>query len=265
MDNDFQKFQKKNYKSPLGVIGLFITLVYGIAAWLFDGIVAQLHIGLQIVLVSFVVLYPCILLGVFYAFITRHSKKVYAPQDFRSDEDFLKYHNETTQEKIDDYDPALRNKLKSSSSPKTINSILGVLGKESLAIELVKRHYENKYGARSVRICNSGQPYDLVVATGHYKRLMVEVKLLSTKSSLMRIIPQAYKTSEMIMDWGSLGGSKDRDFLLFALIDAPEREVESLRKEFGQICLEKNISIDAEFVSYSQFASQYIQDISLSN
>lgn len=76
-------------KNPLGVIALFISLIYGISALIFGASVSVLSSFNQTVLVLFIVLFPVIVLALFGWLVAFHHKKLYAPLDYRTDESFL--------------------------------------------------------------------------------------------------------------------------------------------------------------------------------
>ena len=77
-------------RSPLGIIALFIVLIYGFAA-LVVGLGGQ-HLGPQeqAHLVWFLALFPVVVLGVFAWLVARHHMKLYGPADMGSAEGFLK-------------------------------------------------------------------------------------------------------------------------------------------------------------------------------
>lgn len=76
-------------KNPLGVIGLFVCLVYGLACvvLMFKG--RDLRCGESWALVAFVVIFPFVILGVFFQLVTRHHQKLYAPSDYKDERYFL--------------------------------------------------------------------------------------------------------------------------------------------------------------------------------
>lgn len=78
-------------KNPLGIIGLFILLVYGIASLLIGiggkTIFSENQIWL---LVIFLIGFPLVVLAVFYWLVTRYHEKLYAPKDYQNDDAFLK-------------------------------------------------------------------------------------------------------------------------------------------------------------------------------
>ena len=76
-------------RNPLGIIALFISLIYGIAGILLGVTATALDNGQLWLLVVFVVVFPLIVLASFYRLVTNHHKKLYAPSDFKSDASFL--------------------------------------------------------------------------------------------------------------------------------------------------------------------------------
>jgi hypothetical protein len=86
LDFDPSKWSARN---PLGIIALFISLIYGMSALLLGVSVQRLSLANQTVLVWFVVLFPVAVLAVFAWLVSKHHRKLYGPGDFRSDESFL--------------------------------------------------------------------------------------------------------------------------------------------------------------------------------
>lgn len=75
-------------QNPLGIIALFIVLVYGFAS-LVVGLGKNINGGTATILVWFMVLFPVLVLGVFAWLVSRHHTKLYAPKDYKQEEHFL--------------------------------------------------------------------------------------------------------------------------------------------------------------------------------
>jgi hypothetical protein len=75
-------------RNPLGIIALFIALIYGFATLLLGVAASKLLCGERLPLVWFVVLFPVLVLAVFYLLVTRHHWKLYSPRDYRTDKSF---------------------------------------------------------------------------------------------------------------------------------------------------------------------------------
>ena len=75
-------------RNPMGIIALFIVLIYGFAA-LTLGINHQLEQTERLLLVCFLIAFPVAVLAMFGWLVTSHHEKLYAPADYRSDDAFL--------------------------------------------------------------------------------------------------------------------------------------------------------------------------------
>ena len=74
-------------RNPLGIIALFIVLIYAFAALVVGA--GNLEPNERYPIVLFLVFFPTIVLAVFGWLVSCHHKKLYAPADFESDEAFL--------------------------------------------------------------------------------------------------------------------------------------------------------------------------------
>lgn len=86
---EFADSAKGFTKSPLGIIALFIVLVYGFASL----VVGFGHENLKehiVPLIYFMVLFPVLVFFGFLWLVSKHHKKLYGPSDFKDEENFLK-------------------------------------------------------------------------------------------------------------------------------------------------------------------------------
>ncbi len=84
----FSSSAKALARNPLGIIALFIVLIYGFAS-LVVGFSDRLKDNERILLVWFLVSFPPVVLGTFAWLVSRHHTKLYAPSDYREDVSFL--------------------------------------------------------------------------------------------------------------------------------------------------------------------------------
>lgn len=87
---EFGKIVRHSARNPLGIIGLFIFLVYAIAGLALTGSVSHLNETERLPLIWFLVLFPVIILLVFFRLVTQHHTKLYAPGDFPDEEGFFR-------------------------------------------------------------------------------------------------------------------------------------------------------------------------------
>jgi hypothetical protein len=91
--DSFNKTARRLSRNPLGIIALFIVLVYGIAALVFGLSSQHLEAAHKTLLIWFLIIFPVIVLSVFAWLVSKHHTKLYSPSDFREDQAFLQILN----------------------------------------------------------------------------------------------------------------------------------------------------------------------------
>ena len=86
---DFGKTATSLARNPLGIIALFIVLVYGLASVVVIN-ASAFSPQERIPLVYFLVLFPVLVLGVFGWLVSRHPGSLFAPSDFKNEENYVK-------------------------------------------------------------------------------------------------------------------------------------------------------------------------------
>lgn len=87
---------KSNFlKNPIGVLGIFLVLTEAIASLVI--VKSGLDYKQNMILVWFIVLFPCLILCVFYLLVTRHHEKLYSPSDYKDEKNFVNTYNSATQ------------------------------------------------------------------------------------------------------------------------------------------------------------------------
>ena len=90
--NNFQEFTraaKDLARNPLGIIALFILLVYGFACLVLGVAGKTMEAAERAPLIWFLVLFPAIVLIAFYRLVAKHHRKLYAPSDYRDESHFF--------------------------------------------------------------------------------------------------------------------------------------------------------------------------------
>ncbi len=96
---DFLKGAKEFARNPLGIIALFISLIYGFASLLLNSAAEKLTAAERWPLIIFIVIFPIMVLVSFYWLVKSHHGKLYAPGDFKDDKSFLRTLSPEEQEK----------------------------------------------------------------------------------------------------------------------------------------------------------------------
>lgn len=98
-------------KNPLGIIALFIVMIYSFAA-LTLGATSHLTEDERLPLVWFLVIFPVIVLATFGWLVSEHHEKLYAPADYRNDQDFWNGVNKTKRtERIQEQQELVKEKM----------------------------------------------------------------------------------------------------------------------------------------------------------
>lgn len=113
----FGDVAQKLARNPLGIIALFIVLVYGFAA-LVTGFSGSFTSDEKLPLIYFMVIFPVLVLAVFGWLVSRHSSKLFAPGDFRDEQNYVRTLTATASLAI----ASVKNA--SSTSAEEINSVV---------------------------------------------------------------------------------------------------------------------------------------------
>jgi CheY-like chemotaxis protein len=92
MNDDLVKLRetaKGLSKNPLGIIALFIVLVYGFAAMVIT-FASSLTSSERLPLIYFLVIFPVLVLVVFAWLVSCHSGKLYSPSDYRNEDNYIR-------------------------------------------------------------------------------------------------------------------------------------------------------------------------------
>jgi len=86
----FGETARKLARNPLGLVALFLVLIYGIAGLFLKFSGETLSTAQKWPFVWFMILFPPIVLGVFAWLVAKHSTKLYAPYDFKTEEGYFR-------------------------------------------------------------------------------------------------------------------------------------------------------------------------------
>ena len=84
----FAASAKNLARNPLGIIALFIVLVYAFAS-LVVGFSSKLTAPERLPVIWFLILFPALVLVIFAWLVSRHHAKLYSPADYREDATFI--------------------------------------------------------------------------------------------------------------------------------------------------------------------------------
>ena len=91
MIQDFMKNAKGLTRNPLGIIALFISLIYGFACLVLSTSVKNLNNSVErLPLIWFIIGFPILILVSFILLVIFHHEKLYAPVDYKDEDNFIK-------------------------------------------------------------------------------------------------------------------------------------------------------------------------------
>jgi hypothetical protein len=93
MNNPVTNFMDKAKgltRNPLGIIALFISLIYGFACLVLSTSIKNLQYPCErLPLIWFIILFPILILGAFTYLVVKHHPKLYGPSDFKDEKNFI--------------------------------------------------------------------------------------------------------------------------------------------------------------------------------
>lgn len=106
-------------RNPLGIIALFVSLIYGFACLVLSTSISNLNSDCErLPLIWFIILFPIIILIAFIFLVVKHHEKLYAPGDFRGDDSFIQ-----TMDKAKSRDKILKDIKELKSAPESQNIV----------------------------------------------------------------------------------------------------------------------------------------------
>lgn len=190
-------------RNPLGIVALFISLIYAFANLLLGMTISSLTESERYPIIIFIVLFPVVVLGVFYVLVSKHHGKLYAPGDYKDDKSFLRTLSpQERQERLElEVAEALPQPNLGSNSPAPTELHVeseqremsatphkapldlsriydDIRETEASALSYLERHY-GPTEARDVAIQDTGVSFDALLKSGD-PHIFAEIKFLRT-------------------------------------------------------------------------------------
>jgi len=197
-------------RNPLGIIALFIVLVYGFAA-LVTGLSDGLGPYERLPLIYFLVLFPVLVLGVFAWLVSNHANKLYGPGDFKDEGNFVRL-NEQTLSHV-----SANLALATAASQNAPGTQQEIAREVSRTIDQLRDNPTAKRNDRPSILWVDDNPSNNTLIVEAFETLGINVVLaLSTKEAL-NTIHHSPRFSAIISDMGRKEGAEEGYILLKAL------------------------------------------------
>lgn len=236
---DFGNIAKGLARNPLGIIALFIVLVYGFAA-LVTTFNSSFSPAERLPLIYFLVIFPVLVLGVFTWLVSAHSNKLFAPSDFKNEDNYVKMQMSVVASLV-----AASAKDKSSSPESEIKNIVELVQDASSA---KRASAQRDKSHKNQLLWVDDRPDNNINERQAFEALGLRFTLaLSTKEALESI--SQHQFAAIISDMGRKEGPREGYVLLdtlrkqgnqtplffYAASNAPEHKQETLAHG-GQGC-----------------------------
>jgi len=138
MQNPLSGFMEKATgltKNPLGIIALFVSLIYGFACLVLSSSIHNLNGAEErLPLIWFIIIFPIFILIMFTYLVMKHHTKLYAPSDYKDEKNFVYIGNKEVSSDLE----KVKVQLKSLTSDQPKESLIESINRISSDIEKIK-------------------------------------------------------------------------------------------------------------------------------
>ena len=267
--DEFGKAAQKLSRNPLGIIALFIVLVYGIAALVLGISSSSLQSNERLPLIYFLIFFPVIVLIAFYRLVSKHHVKLYAPNDYQDKEGFfralspleqkqkLEEEIKTIEEetKLGEKEPKTSPKDKLVSVEMEGSGILKTISTRHayvLAEELAFREIESEFGVSVHRQVAIGRDHGFDgIFLQRGKPMVIEIKYTKRQEHIRMIWQKEIERFARI----AKTMEPEPSFLFVVVADGLKKEVDidSLMK----IAENANIPVGIRFYDFDELKEKY--------
>lgn len=258
---DFGESASKLARNPLGIIALFIVLVYGIAGAVLSTSTEFLGEEQRSIFVWFLVLFPVAVFIGFLWLVSKHHTKLYAPTDYHTEEGFFRSLTpEEKKEKIRKEAEAFADEnppepLAPSESDQITFRSESINERILLAEELVLREVQNEYGSSITRDASLGNDLGvdgLFAKDG--KGYGVEVKLVRDRINKPALKNEIKKYSQFM----SKRNFRNFNFVLaFAVEDVFRFDEAGVREFVKNVSDSAGINTEVKVYALTELKAKY--------
>lgn len=234
--NTFGGTARSLARNPLGIIALFIVLVYGFAS-LVTIFASSFTSGERLPLIYFLIVFPVLVLGVFAWLVSNHSGKLFAPSDFKNEDNYVKMQMAVVASL-----GAATGKTQGSISPDQVNELIEIVRTVSLASVKAIDGWKNRI------LWVDDRPENNIYERQAFEALGLRFTLAQSTSEAFEKLSQS-KYVAIISDMGRREGPREGYVLLdrlrqqgdltplffYAASSAPEHKLET-QEHGGQGC-----------------------------
>jgi CheY-like chemotaxis protein len=204
---NFGQTAKSLARNPLGIIALFIVLIYGVAG-LVTAFASSLTASERLPLIWFLVIFPVVVLIVFAWLVSKHSGKLFSPSDFKDEENYVKMQMTAVASLT-----AATTKLDATTSEKDIQKIV-----EAVRQSLPAQHQEGNDWRNHV-LWVDDRPDNNVYERRAFESVGLRLTLARSTNEALDLL-KGNKYAAIISDMGRREGNREG----YVLLDAIRRQ-----------------------------------------
>lgn len=272
--SNFLKSAQGLTRNPLGIIALFISLIYGMASIVLVFSSVELDSSQKWTLIIFLVVFPIIVLASFIFLVIKHHKKLYSPSDFRDDESFLgtldreeqvKRIDKEVNELINDDNQNQKNgePTENNTENKKIKSPISshacIRQNYILAEDLALRQLEIEFGhsiKRQVVLKSNNYriEFDAIANYNSQKPIAIEVKYINGKYISKKL---AYSIKNILKEIEEINVTNKTSISLILAVVYEQIDVSTLKNELANILISSNVLINLRLYDFSDLKKNY--------
>jgi len=247
-------------KNPLGIIALFISLIYGFACLVLGITGSGLESNERLVLIIFLVFFPILILVSFIFLVTKHYRKLYAPSDFKDEKNYLETIDIKAQKSRIQNQTIEIKKQKYSSDSQIVSShndrFNNYLIVENLLLRIIQRDY-NLPLRRNVKFKKHESTFDCVLE-GKNMFIAVEIKYYShIEDEYAEVVSLHYK--RRLHSFQRISKEYFPEIKCkFILYIVHDNHIENFRHSLSRIFNKENImDFEIRFLKYKELLSKF--------
>jgi hypothetical protein len=270
MLKNFGQTAEKLSGNPLGIIALFIVLLYGIAGLVLGTSATSLTHDERAPIVWFLVTFPFLVLLVFTWLVSQHHTKLYAPKDYLSDEAFLRAltpteKREKQEDEISKFEADGQEQVSDGLAiavPRSSRQYVGAMQDYRLAEDLAIKHLRT---TKKLDILGGGQELrrgdqKVQVDGVEISRNMLtafEVHLIHPKSLGNNLGNRMAEVAYKAMQLAALSKANAK-LVYVAVVDGLTQEVEDrIRNKFQEVSSLLPIPVELVFLDFNTLKDSY--------
>lgn len=247
---EFLKDAKEYSRNPLGIVALFISLIYGFASLLLGASADKLDSLERWPLLIFVVLFPFAVLFVFYKLVTEHHGKLYSPSDYKTDDSFLKtLSDEEKEQKLeDDAKEATGDVFIDHIAPKknlAFNSAKDrIIKSERYVVDLLSKELGIKPNV-GVKISSEEYTFDASYIESGVSATILEVKYYSKPRITFKTVQEFLYRAKLAAEYMSI----DTKFVLALVLDGEVDKFQPIADAWSNSLENSGINIELRVIN----------------